>query len=715
MPIKMRTTKINDGVKKMFFIFFLIVSTSSFGQMQRKIDSLENLLKREKQDTTQARLMNDLAYAYYSVNPKKTIELSEKSISFSKEIKSDKNYLKALYINGIGKHVLSETDSAIKAAKLLITESDRLKNDFYKASGHFLYAALLRDQSKDIEALNNFKIALSLFEKENSKSRVANVYNEIAHTYAKLSNYEVAIKYFLSAIERFKSINDKIGHKSALHNLGDNYFAMKDYEKALKYFEESHKITLKHENKIWTGIYYYAIAGVYNLTENYVKAIEYSEKALSIHEEIQYNIGISFAYNLLSKIYIQQKKSKEAIYYSKKALELNLRINAEYNNIETLMNLGLAYQNEKQYDLSHDYFDKALDIAIKYNYAAQKRDIYKLLSEFYAEKKDFNSSYNYLKKHELIKDSIFNEEKRNQIATLEIEYDTEQKEAENKLLKQSNEIQTFTIKKEKQAREIITIVLITLVVFAIVLYWLFRAKMLANRRLKEKQDIINAKNSMLEAAQLQLQQSVKEKEILLKEIHHRVKNNLQLVNSLLGIQARSSEHRQDVSDFLAKSQDRVQSMALIHETLYLSDNLAKVDFQQYLVKLTSHLIDSFDVDRENIQVLIQSNGIVLDIEMVIPLGLILTELINNTLKHAFPSGRGKIEITLKNYNDITFDLIVFDNGIGLPANYNEKEATLGMQLVTDLTTQLDGEIILEHTHGTKFTIRFPKNILLTAA
>jgi two-component system, sensor histidine kinase PdtaS len=706
--MQMSKTKINHSIKNILFILLLIASISSLGQMQQKIDSLETLLKKTKQDTTKARLMNDLAYVYYSSNPEKTISLTNTAIALSKKINSPKNYLYGLYINGIGKSITMSNEEATKNAIFLISESSRLKNDFHKAQGHFLYAYHLRNKSKDIAALENFKMSLSLFKKEKSQPNIANVYGQLAFSYSKLSNYGIAIKYYLLASKMLKAQNQTEGYKSTINNLGETYLNIKNYPLALKYFKESSEIGKTLKNKIWIGNDNLSIAKLYIETNKPNQAKVYLKTALKIFKEIPYDSGLASTFNSLGKISKDENKILEAINYFKQALAINLKDKNEYYLIETYSNLGNSYQKLKQVKLAKSYYEKALTICVKYNFGQQKRDVFKQLSDLYSETNNYKESNNYLQQYETIKDSLLDEVKNNQIVTLQVEYDTEQKEIENKLLKQNNDIQKLTIEKQQQSTEIISIILASLIVLSLVLYWLFRSKKIANTKLEHKNDIIDTKNSILETTQQKLQQSLNEKEVLLKEIHHRVKNNLQLVNSLLSIQARNTSQGEELKEFLNKSQNRVQSMALIHETLYSSNNLSKVDFEKYVQKLTDHLLNSFDIEKENITTLINTNDIILDVETVIPLGLILTELINNSLKYAFPKGKGKIEISLQNFDDKNLDLIVFDNGIGLPANYSNKETTLGMQLVNDLTAQIEGKLLLDNSDGTKFTIRFPK-------
>ncbi|AUB42733.1 DNA-binding response regulator, NarL/FixJ family, containings REC and HTH domains [Nostoc flagelliforme CCNUN1] len=217
-----------------------------------------------------------------------------------------------------------------------------------------------------------------------------------------------------------------------------------------------------------------------------------------------------------------------------------------------------------------------------------------------------------------------------------------------------------------------------------------------------QQDITEHKQT-----QEEIKASLKEKEVLLKEIHHRVKNNLGIVSSLLQMQCRRTEDPV-VTAILRNSQNRIASIALVHEKLYRSEDLADIDFAQYIPDLTTHLFDSYNVSSSQIQLKIQVDNASLDIETAIPCGLIINELVSNALKYAFVGNRrGEIEVKFYQESESTLALIIRDNGIGLPENFDSKKAkTLGITLVQGLVKQLRGKLEIDSDHGTQFKITF---------
>lgn len=206
--------------------------------------------------------------------------------------------------------------------------------------------------------------------------------------------------------------------------------------------------------------------------------------------------------------------------------------------------------------------------------------------------------------------------------------------------------------------------------------------------------------------------SLEEKNILLKEIHHRVKNNLQLVMSLLNIQARDKEFI-SIEDFLEKGQSRIASMVLIHENLYQKENVGKVDFQDYCFNLAQNVSSSFGEKSKNITIEVEANEIYFDIQTAIPLGLIINELVSNALKHAFPNNRkGSVKIIITKKKDNAFELIISDNGIGLESKSKIKKS-MGLELVSLLALQLKGTLEVSENYRTEYKIIFKEVIIFS--
>ncbi|MGB9938144.1 MAG: PAS domain S-box protein [Methanobacterium sp.] len=212
------------------------------------------------------------------------------------------------------------------------------------------------------------------------------------------------------------------------------------------------------------------------------------------------------------------------------------------------------------------------------------------------------------------------------------------------------------------------------------------------------QDITESKK-----AEEKIKASLKEKELLLKEVHHRVKNNMQIISSLLNLQSDYIDDENAINSF-KESQERIRSISLVHETLYLSDNLSSIDFEEYIIKMLMGLISNYNA--QMIEVNYNIENIQLNIETAIPCGLIINELVTNSIKHAFPHNKGLItvEFTHESYN---LKLIIRDNGIGIPDQLiNGNSNTLGLRLVKTLADQLDAKLEINNSNGTTFIFIF---------
>lgn len=208
-------------------------------------------------------------------------------------------------------------------------------------------------------------------------------------------------------------------------------------------------------------------------------------------------------------------------------------------------------------------------------------------------------------------------------------------------------------------------------------------------------------------AEEQIKTSLQEKEVLLKEIHHRVKNNLQIISSLLNLQAEYLKDNQALEIF-KKSQNRIELMALIHEKLYQSEDMAKINFAEYVRDLVTNLFSAYAINSDAIMLKLNIQDIFLDIDAAIPCGLIINELVVNSLKHAFPLGTiGEIGVDICSFDCNKIVVTVSDNGVGFIKEVDFKNTeSLGLQLVNALTNQLQGNIKLDSSNGVEFKVIF---------
>ena len=205
-----------------------------------------------------------------------------------------------------------------------------------------------------------------------------------------------------------------------------------------------------------------------------------------------------------------------------------------------------------------------------------------------------------------------------------------------------------------------------------------------------------------------IQAALEEKKMLLQEIHHRVKNNLQIISSLLQLQGAYAKNEEDVAMF-KECQNRVRTMAMVHERLYRSQNLASIDFGEHVRDLASMLASSYPQAADHVQLFTEAESVLLELETAIPAGLIINELVSNALKHAFPDGRrGTLKLSLQSPAPGQLSLSVQDDGVGLPPGFDWDQArSLGLRMVRDLARQIRGTLEVRQNGGTTFALCFP--------
>jgi len=233
-----------------------------------------------------------------------------------------------------------------------------------------------------------------------------------------------------------------------------------------------------------------------------------------------------------------------------------------------------------------------------------------------------------------------------------------------------------------------------------------RAETIAKKMTKESRDA-NEKLIVINANLKKTTISLKEKETLLQEIHHRVKNNMAVISSLLSLQAKNTEDSH-VKDILKESQGRIYAMSAVHETLHGSEKLSEIDLKSYLSKIATSIFQTYSTNHQKVKLNNNVEEIPIDLNQAYPLGLTINELISNSLKYAFPDEReGEICVSIKKL-DTELELTVMDNGVGIPKDLDWKNSkSLGLKLVRILVeNQLDGSVEMENTNGTKFTIKF---------
>jgi two-component sensor histidine kinase len=328
--------------------------------------------------------------------------------------------------------------------------------------------------------------------------------------------------------------------------------------------------------------------------------------------------------------------------------------------------------------------------------ARKSTEIHHMLFQLDSVENKYNSALANLKIEQAYKDSMFNEKSNQQIAELQIKYATEKKEKDlqlkeksNGLLKKQAELQQSKI---LQANIIRNISFVSIAILLVIMAMVYRRYKI-NKRMRTE---INLKNATLEKL-------ITEKEYLLKEVHHRVKNNLQVVMSLLNTQTHFLKDDTAIAA-IKNSQHRIHSMSLIHKKLYQSENVVSINMEIYISELIEYFKEAFDIG-QRIRFIAEIDEIELDTTQAVPLGLILNEAITNAIKHAFPvNSEGTITIILKRSLN-TIQLTISDDGIGM-VNLENNTSSLGLKLIRGFSGELNAEPVFANNNGLVISLTF---------
>ncbi len=384
--------------------------------------------------------------------------------------------------------------------------------------------------------------------------------------------------------------------------------------------------------------------------------------------------------NNMGEIYESQNNYKLAIESYKKALALNEENDEKQGIANSLRNLGKVYFKTKKYNEALSMLFKGIEIADEIDYKKAQFEIFGVITDVYDAQGMFEEAFKYNKLYYNLKDTIMNESTQEKMMEFQTRYETEKKNSEIARLKLDKMEQLSKIRNQRLMNYSLILGFIIVSAFVFILLYNYNLKKKAN----------------------------KEKEVLIKEIHHRVKNNLQTISSLLSLQNNYIVNN-EIKDIVKESQSRVKSMALIHQLLYQQEDVSKIDFEKYLIQLFQAISSIYSQANKKIECTIHCENIFLDIDTAIPVGLIANELFVNAFKHAFCGDEkdGLITVQMSKQPDKKFIFKFKDNGIGLPLTINiENSNTLGLKLVNILVRQIKGELSYHTIDGTEFKIIF---------
>jgi len=472
----------------------------------------------------------------------------------------------------------------------------------------------------------------------------AMAYSDLSNLFWKQSKFDKGIEYGIRAETLYKQrgIQD-MDYSFTLYVIGNNYMELKDVANAQEYFNRALIISRRYA-------FYNNMADIYiSLGDLYERTGEYEKAAAEVREAIRYST----------------------------LLDNNFILMRSWLSLGKLQNLG-HIENEAILSLR-----TCIAVATEnFGDAYFLHQVYHELGKAYSASGDFKNAYASFLTYDRLKDSVFTAAADQRIAKLQTEFEVGQKETTIK-------VQQQFITQQRRFQWVTLGAAGLLVFFLVALYRNYKSKQRINKTLENFNVALELKNSQLDKRNA-------ENELLLKEIHHRVKNNLEVVSSLLELQSAQMDDP-NTKDAMLESQNRVQSIGIVHQKLYQGTNLGGIEMKDYFTNLAESILDSFG-QAKRVSILCMMDEIEVDIDTAVPIGLIVNELLTNTLKYAFPGGQqGKVTIKLHREPDGALHLQVSDNGVGKSGP--TKGTGFGTQLIDLLTRQLNGTMHEEVQNG----------------
>ena len=532
-------------------------------------------------------------------------------------------------------------------------------------------------------SLRCYQELLKIAQKLDDKSRIARALYLLGCEEQVFERYASAIKYLQQSYQLYDELKMYKKVIKCTNKIAQVLDTQQDYDSALKYFKKTLELSQKFDYPEYEAYSYVSIGNIENdYLGKYQSALENYRKGISLCKKLKLNEAYHGGLLNLSGLYKNSKDYDKAL----KTLEEPIKFYHEnntyggYAEAMALEKKGEILHEKKDYSLAQQITLKSLQLVENQAQSLQLRvESTDLLRKIYDAQNNIPAAYETQKRWRVLYDTLTNQNARKTVATLQTQFETVQKETQIKELDEQNHAQQ------------------TQLIWAISGFTVLLVSLVGGYYLYQK---LNQNKLKVEEQSLQLT-------ILMKELHHRVKNNLAIVSSLLSMQSNRLEDK-NAAKAVREGQMRVQAMSLIHQRLYKTDDVSTVNIKDYFTELAESLMQAYGHTPDDFDLTIEVENPALDVDLAIPLGLIVNELITNSFKYAYEGiERPTLYISLKNDKEIT--LKIQDNGIGIDEKLvSQKSNSFGQKLIKGLSKQLRGTYKFENNQGTYFELSFPR-------
>lgn len=501
--------------------------------------------------------------------------------------------------------------------------------------------------------------------------------------------YEEALQYYF---EGLALCPDSAKQAAICNNIGTVYKVMNDLDNAQKYYERSYTIGVQTGDLVRQAKCLNNLGGVFYSRNDYAGALSRYRQSMRIRESLADTVAIASSMSNIAMVYEKMGRLDSALLLYTQAMLIDSLTGRPAGLVVSYINIGnvLFSMNKPQAALARLQKAAALSDSLRFHYYS--RLAHRSLANYYAKTGDYEHAYSNFVLYAAYNDSVLTEAAQRSRKELELRYQT--RETANQIALMVEQQKTAQLEKEKTeaqlGRERFSFWLLTsgaciVVIVALLLFLRYRGE-------KKHAQVLSG--------------LVSEKDMLLREIHHRVKNNLQLVSSLLSLQEAAGNT--SGAEALRRSQERIHTLSLLHEQLYRSADLKAISFRGYMEKLLAHISSAFSSQHSSIRIDSSIEDRLLDIDQLVPCGLIVNELVTNCYKHAFPGGEGVITVRAE-WTAEECVLSISDNGKGMESAATASSDSLGIRLIHGLARQLKATTEQQTApgEGTHFRIRFP--------
>jgi two-component sensor histidine kinase len=493
--------------------------------------------------------------------------------------------------------------------------------------------------------------------------------------------------YFALAEREYSQVNDPYDSWHLYVLRGELYFTMGDMEKSETDLLKALEMTRSRQKRMDYGVALYRLVRNYFAISDWEKYSNYAETYFQFLEEgDRAKNHTDYAHRGLY-FFEDEQNGKEVLPVLNQIAIVHERLNHPLNAIDAYKYVAELEEKMGKREEAIAHLLHAAAIANRFHYMVDLQVSYHHIYSLYEAAGDTDQAFYYFKKFKTVEDSVEILDNIRYFHELEIKYETQKRE-------EAFARQTLEMEKEQLSNHNLILIISLLSFLVMAAFGFLYGKSKSNKVLAFKNELIA--------------KSLAEKELLLREIHHRVKNNLQVISSLLNLQSKSIQDSK-AAQAIKEGRNRVNSMSLIHQNLYQHENLMGMDVGLYIEQLSKNLFESYTINPDRIKFITHVDSITLDVDTLIPLGLIVNELISNALKHAFPDDRqGILEVTIKEDGG-NFHLEVSDNGIGMenlkPATFH---TSFGMQMIEAFAQKLKAKLEIRNDHGFRVSLHIPK-------